>query len=88
MTAKLIAYDLNYETKRPDIVGDIKSYGTWARLSESSYVIYTLDTVDKVYDKLSKHIDGNDQLYVISVGKPYSGYGPSDVNDWLQNNMN
>ena len=87
MSVKLITYDLNKETKRPDILSDIKAYEGWARLSESSYAVDTKDSVDKIYEKLSKHIDGNDYLYVITLKKPWNGFGLKKVNDWLESNL-
>ena len=87
MACYIVTYDLNKETKRPDILSDIKSYGSWAKLSESSYAIVTSSSPKAVYDKLSKHLDGNDNCYIISLSKPYWGQGPKDVNDWLDKNL-
>lgn len=87
MPTYLVTYDLNNETKRPPIVKDIKSYSSWAKLSESSYAISTVQTPKQVFDFLSKHLDSNDSLYVIKLTNPYFGQGPTDVNDWLANNL-
>lgn len=87
MATYIVTYDLNKETKRPDILKDIKSYDGWARLSESSYAITTSSGARAVYDNLAKHLDSNDNCYVISLSKPYWGQGPKDVNDWLANNL-
>lgn len=87
MITYIVTYDLNNETKRPPIVKDIKSYGNWAMLSESSYAISTGQTPKQVYDFLSKHLDGNDNLYVIKLTNPHYGQGPKDVNDWLAANL-
>lgn len=87
MTVKLVTYDLNNETARPNIVGDIKAYGSWARLSESCYAVDTTQSVSAIYNQLKKHIDGDDQLYVITLTSPYTGFGPKDVNDWLENRL-
>jgi len=86
MAVYIVTYDLNKETKRPDILSDIKKT-SWAKLSESSYAISTTETPTEVYNRLSKHIDNNDNLYVITLKKPYYGKGPKDVNDWLANNL-
>lgn len=87
MASLIITYDLNKETKRPDILKDIKAYESWAKLSESSYAVTTSKTPKQVYDQLSKHLDGNDNCYVISLRKPFYGQGPQDVNDWLLENL-
>lgn len=87
MTTYIVTYDLNKESKRPPIVKDIKSYDSWAQLSESSYAIDTGQSPKQVYDFLAKHLDGNDNLYVIKISNPHYGQGPKEVNDWLANNL-
>ncbi len=87
MAVLLVTYDL----KKPgqDYSGFhkvIKSYG-YARLSESSYAIATDETPTQVCDKLFPHMDRNDQLYVVTLRKPFWGLGPKDVNDWLTQNL-
>ena len=82
-----ITYDLNNETTRPPILKDIKAYDGWAKLSESSYAIITTETPQQVYNKLKKHLDSDDQLYVISIKKPYAGQGDPEVNEWLDSNL-
>ncbi len=82
----IITYDLNKESKRPDILADIRK-GTWAKLSESSYAVLTPETPKQVYDRLAKHLDGNDTLYVITLNRPYYGQGSAEVNDWLEKHL-
>lgn len=87
MPTYLVTYDLNKETKRPDILKTIKDFHGWAKLSESSYAVSCDLTVDQVYGALSKHLDSDDTCYVISLRMPYTGRGPQSVNDWLQSNL-
>lgn len=88
MAALLVTYDLNKPGKDyNDLLKTIKSYDAWARLSESSYAISTDQSPQQVFDKLKQFIDQNDNLYVINLKKPYAGFGPKDVNQWLENNL-
>jgi CRISPR/Cas system-associated endoribonuclease Cas2 len=87
MSVYLITYDLNQEAKRPPIVKTIKDTFNWARLSESSYAVSTSSSAKTIYDALSKHIDGNDQIYVIRMTQPWNGFGPKDVNNWLDQHL-
>lgn len=89
MAVYLITYDLNKETKRPPIVDKIKtvSGGNWARLSESCYAISHFGTPEQVYGEIKPLIDSNDFLYIITLKKPYTGFGPKDVNEWLEANL-
>lgn len=87
MACYIVTYDLNKETVRPDIVADIQKFSEWARLSESSYAITTSHTADAVYEILSKHLDDNDNCYIISLAQPHFGQGPEEVNQWLADNL-
>lgn len=87
MPTLLITYDLNSPgQKHSDLLEGIKQY-PWAQLSESSYAIKTSLNPSEVYSNLKSHIDQNDNLYVITMAKPYTGFGPEDVNKWLDENL-
>ena len=65
MSSKIISYDLcapgrNYNT----LYNAIKAYGTWARISESTWFVKTSSTCSQIRDDLVSHIDGNDRLFV------------------------
>lgn len=88
MTTLLITYDLNKPGKDyNDLLKTIKSYSSWARLSESSYAIKTDHSPQQVFDTLKSFIDQNDNIYIITLKKPYTGFGPKDVNNWLENHL-
>jgi hypothetical protein len=83
MSTLLVTYDL----KKPgqdytDLLKEIKKFN-WARLSESSYAVQTELTPQQLYDRLKPYLDSNDTIYVITLNKPYWGWGPKEVNDWL-----
>ncbi len=83
MSTLLVTYDLD----RPgqdytDVLGVIKKF-PWARLSESSYAVYTDLTPEQLYSRLKPYLDSNDTLYVVTLNQPYCGQGPKEVNDWL-----
>ena len=82
----LVTYDLNQEVVRPKIVKLIDDNWNWARLSESSYAIDSDDPVG-AYATLSKILDSNDQLYVITLKLPYEGQGGEEVNQWLADRL-
>jgi CRISPR/Cas system-associated endoribonuclease Cas2 len=82
----VVAYDLNKETARPKITEE-RDKTLWAKLSESSYAIETNETPEQVYNRFKKHLDNNDNLYVISLKKPWYGFGPKEVVDWLDKRL-
>lgn len=88
MAVYLISYDLNKETVRPKIVDKIRdTFEGYARISESSYAVSTTRTVQQAYDVVKPLLDDNDNLYVITLRRPYIGYGPEDLNKWLENEL-
>lgn len=84
MAGLLVAYDLNSPGQRhADLLEFLKEQFPLAKLSESSYAIATTKTPSQVFAQLKPYIDKNDQIYVISLNRPYSGQGKKAVNDWL-----
>lgn len=87
-TVKIVTYDLNREVTRPPLLKKIKdSYPNWAKLSESSYAVSTNETPTQIFEKLKPLVDGNDNLYVITLTQPWNGYGPKEVNEWLESEL-
>lgn len=87
MAVLLITYDLNKPGKDyNDLLKAIKEYA-WARLSESCYSIRTDRSPQHVFDELRPFLDQNDNLYIVNLKRPYAGFGPKDVNDWLDKNL-
>lgn len=84
MSTLLITYDLSKPGQDyTDLLTEIKKLA-WARLSESSYAVYTDMTPQQLFSRLSPHLDSNDTLYVITLNRPYWGLGPAAVNEWLE----
>lgn len=88
MSVLLVTYDL----KRPgqdysDLLKYVKGHVSWARLSESSYAVETGLPPGTVATQARRHMDANDTLYVITLTSPWGGFGPQDVNDWLQKRL-
>lgn len=87
MSTLLITYDLNKAGQNYNgFHAVIKKY-TWARLSESSYAIQTPETPQAIYSKLNPYMDKNDNVYVVTLERPYFGQGPQDVNNWLNQRL-
>jgi len=86
MAIYVVAYDLNKETNRPNITAEVRKTD-WAKLSESPYAIDTSETPEQVHERFKRHLDSNDDFYVITLTRPWTGYGPQVVIDWLQKRL-
>lgn len=88
MSVFLITYDLNKELNRPNMAKKIReTFASWAKLSESSYAVESAASPEHVYSQLSTLLDKNDQIYIISLRKPWTGFGSKEVNDWLDQHL-
>ena len=83
----LVTYDLNTRGQNyEDLLNKIKSFPS-KRLSESSYAEEADKTAQQLYDYLKTSLDSNDQIYIINITQPYAGFGPKDVNSWLDTKL-
>ncbi|MGV3654318.1 MAG: hypothetical protein ACO1N5_08870 [Noviherbaspirillum sp.] len=84
MAVMLVTYDLYQPGQNyPRLIKAIQTY-PWARLSDTSYAIATSDSPAAVLEHLRPYVSDATNLYVLSLRKPYAGYGPEAVNDWLE----
>ena len=83
MPLLLVAYDPDKpEQDHSNLLDRIEIYShVW--LTRHSYAIITDKTPETVCGELNKYLEKNDNLYVITLKRPYDAYGPSLANDWL-----
>lgn len=89
MSTYIINYDLIAPGKNYDKLYDaLKSYGTWAHVLESCWLIKSTSSATEVRDNLSKYIDSNDKLLVTKSGSVGAWKGLKETQSkWLKNNM-
>ena len=83
MPLLLVAFESDKpEQDHSSLLKRIEKY-SHVRLTKSSYGIITDKTPETVCEELKKYIEKNDNLYVITLKRPYDSCGPSLANDWL-----
>jgi hypothetical protein len=83
MPLLLVAFEPDKsEQDHSDLINQIEKY-SHVRLTKSSYGIITDQTPKTVCEELKKYIDKNDNLYVITLKRPYDSCRPGLANDWL-----
>lgn len=89
MHSYAISYDLIGPNRDYDkIIEAIKSYGTWAHINESLWIVRSNKTSAEIRDHLKQNVDTNDKILVVQL----TGVGAwlnlsSDMSDWLKNNL-
>lgn len=81
----LITYDLNKPGQNYEsLYKAIKSYGSWAKPAESTWLIDTRERASQISDRLRPHIDENDSLFITDIGRDQAGWLPKDIWNWLK----
>lgn len=81
-------YLINYDLYSPGkdyspLIQAIQAFGSWAKISRSCWMIRSDHTAVQIRNSLSKHLDGNDTLFVCSVGTWAAHNISSEVVNWL-----
>ena len=72
--------------KRQQMLAEIYKFSA-TRLTSSVYVIRTECTPKEIFKRLKPYIEYDEILYVSKIDDTV-GHGDSDVNDWLEANLN
>ncbi|TPG05100.1 hypothetical protein [Curtobacterium flaccumfaciens] len=87
MAAVLIAYDLHSPGQSYETLSDkIKSYGTWAKILESTWIVAGSDvSAQGVYDALRPILDDNDNIFCVEIdGKARQGWLRQTLWEWIR----
>lgn len=57
-------------------------------LSRSTWLIYTSETEEQIWKRISDHVDKDDYALIIEVAKDHQGWLPKEVWDGLINIVN
>lgn len=89
MAAFLITYDLiNKDSgKYEKLIDAIKTYGTWARVTESTWVVTSDDPAAVIRDNLKQHMSADDRLFVLKSGVNAAWSNVRCKNEWLKKNL-
>lgn len=91
MKTYLISYDLinkgiyDYEV----LIDYIKTYSTWAKPLESTWLVKTTKTVSVVRDEIKNHVSNGDKILVVDVTGANWGtsFVSKNVTDWMKENL-
>ncbi|HEK0966005.1 TPA: CRISPR-associated endonuclease Cas2 [Proteus mirabilis] len=84
MSSYLISYDLIKEKDYEKIYDAIKSFGTWARVTESVWIVVSDLSCSELRDKLSEYMDNDDRLFVLKSSGIAAWRNVRCRNEWLK----
>jgi hypothetical protein len=66
----------------------LKSYGTWAKITESAWAIVTDSSARLIRNHLGSFLDNNDRLFVIKSGQNAAWRNVIGSSEWFKNHLN
>ncbi len=88
MNSYIISYDLMAPNKDySSLISAIKSYGTYAKVLESCWIIKSNDSSSTIRVYLSSYMDSNDRIFVAKLTGEASWQNVLCTNDWLKGNL-
>ena len=89
MHVLIVVYELRKESHSKDyqgVLSVIKGYDH-IRIGGSEYCIYTSDSPNVVFDRMSPYVDSNDRVLVARVVDPYQGWLSNDQWEWINERL-
>ncbi len=83
ITYGLMTPNRNYEL----LYNAIKSYGTWGKITETSWMIVTTASAANIRDNLSSYMGVSDRLFVSRVAIPSAWRNTIATDDWVKKNL-
>lgn len=81
-------YDLRGDDRNYNKLHDaIKSYGVWAKITESSWAIVTDSSASEIRDNIGSFLNSNDRLFVIKSGHNAAWRNVIASNEWLKKHL-
>lgn len=88
MSSKIITYDLCAPGRNYDkLIEHLKTYPSWARVTESTWFVSSSDSCVTLRDKLKLYIDSNDRLFVAELTGVVAWLNVRCNSDYLKNNL-
>ena len=88
MSCYLITYDLRQPGRSYESLYEaIKSYGGWAKITESTWAVVTTRNAVQVRDHLLAYMDNNDRVFVVKSGTEAAWKNVICKNEWLKEHL-
>jgi hypothetical protein len=83
----IISYDLPEGSDYKDLYVALKSYGTWAKVTKSTWAIITERKAKEVRNHLLEYIPDGGRILVVKSGSIAAWRNVICSNDWLKKNL-
>jgi hypothetical protein len=83
----IISFEVLTDADLTDFYNALKSYGTWARVTEHTWAIVTEEGAKEVRDYLIQFLPTNSRIFVIKSGSVAAWRNLICSTEWLKKNL-
>lgn len=87
MKCYIIIYDLRRVRNYDALYDAIRSYGTWGKITESTWAVVTTQSAAQIRDYLLNFLDNDDRLMVIKSGAEAAWQNAMANSQWLKEQL-
>ena len=84
MQCYIISYDLRKQRNYDDLYQEIKSFPTWAHITESTWAIVAEESAAEIRGNLRKVVDADDAIFVVRSGGEAAWRNVICKSEWLK----
>lgn len=83
----VISYDLAEGGNYDDLFSQIKSYGYWAHITESTWAVLSTKTASEIRDDIASHLTEGSRLIVVESANVAAWRNVICRNEWLKEHI-
>lgn len=87
MSCYIVSYDLHEGGDYEGLITAIKSYGTWAHITESTWAVVTKQSASEIRTHLIAYMKVQDRLLVVKSGVESAWSNVLCKDKWLKDNL-
>ena len=87
METYLISYDLSDETKYTNLYEYVKSYRTWAHITESFFAVLTVKSATQIRDEILDIVGNDTKIMVVRSAHEAAWHNTLCKKEWLKKNL-
>ncbi len=87
MACYIVSYDLRNDRDYKALYEALEEYGTWARITESTWAVVTDESAEEIRDYLLEVMDADDRLLVVKSGVSAAWSNVRASSKWLRKHL-
>jgi len=81
----MVSYDLNVPGQNyKGLFDELKRSPNWWHYLDSTWLVYTPESAQRLFERLARHFDENDRVLIARVTNDYHGWLTDEAWHWIR----